>query len=92
MMMTTAITALMISLSPIAGHIADAPQSPAHRVEEDDPGWSCVSDGNRICGPANSEGKPAGCYDDGGVMVAAWPCYVVVNGKGDADVYTPDAR
>lgn len=41
---------------------------------EDEPGWSCVDDGNRICGPNNSEGKPAACYDDGGVIVALWPC------------------
>ncbi|VBA56020.1 hypothetical protein LAUMK142_05350 [Mycobacterium pseudokansasii] len=41
---------------------------------EDQPGWSCVDDGNRVCGPENSEGKPAGCYDDGGVLWAPWPC------------------
>lgn len=56
---------------------------------EDEPGFSCVDDGNRICGPGNSEGKPAGCYDTGGVLVAPWPCHVVVNpSTGDADVYT----
>ena len=43
-------------------------------ILEDDPRWSCVDDGNRVCGPTNTEGKPAGCYDDGGVMVAPWPC------------------
>jgi hypothetical protein len=43
-------------------------------AEEDEPGWSCVDDGNRVCGPGNEEGKPAGCYDDGGVMYAEWPC------------------
>lgn len=42
--------------------------------EEDEPGWSCVDDGNRVCGPGNAEGKPAACYDDGGVIVAYWPC------------------
>jgi hypothetical protein len=41
---------------------------------EDEPGWSCVDDGNRVCGPDNDEGKPAGCYDEGGVLVALWPC------------------
>lgn len=35
---------------------------------------SCVDDGNRICQPGNTEGKPAACYDDGGVIVAEWPC------------------
>jgi hypothetical protein len=41
---------------------------------EDEPCWSCVDDGNRVCGPNNSEGKPAGCYDDGGVLEYVWPC------------------
>lgn len=54
---------------------------------EDQPGWSCVDDGNRICGPGNSEGKPAACYDDGGAIVALWPCHVVVNPDGSSDVY-----
>lgn len=53
--------------------------------QEDEPGWSCVDDGNRICGPGNTNGAPAGCYDDGGVLVAVWPCHVIVN---SADVYT----
>ena len=56
-------------------------------LQEDDPGWSCVDDGNRICGPGNPQGAPAGCYDDGGVLVAAWPCHVVVDANGDGDVY-----
>lgn len=64
----TAALALAISatLTPAAAH--------AETVYEDDPGWSCVDDGNRVCGPGNSEGKPAGCYDNGGVQFAAWPC------------------
>ena len=40
---------------------------------EDDPGWSCVDDGNRVCGPGNSNGVPAGRYDEGGVLVDPWP-------------------
>ncbi|WP_431231351.1 hypothetical protein ACQ856_17320 [Mycolicibacterium psychrotolerans] len=59
----------------------------AHPVQEDDLGWSCVDDGNRICGPGNPEGKPAACYDDGGVIVALWPCHVVVNSDGSGDVH-----
>lgn len=43
-------------------------------ITEDDPRWSCVDDGNKVCGPGNSNGVPAGCYDDGGVLVAEWPC------------------
>lgn len=61
-------------------------------ITEDESGWDCVSMGNRICGPGNDQGKPAACYDDGGVIVALWPCYVVVDQNGDADVYTPDQR
>lgn len=61
----------------------------ADTITEDSPAWSCVDDGNRICGPGNPEGKPAACYDDGGVIVAAWPCHIVVDpATGDADVYT----
>lgn len=58
-----------------------------HAVQEDSPAWSCVDDGNRICGPGNSNGAPAGCYDDGGVLVATWPCYVVINPDGSSDVF-----
>lgn len=43
-------------------------------VQEDSPLWSCVDDGNHVCGPNNPQGKPAACYDDGGVIVAMWPC------------------
>jgi hypothetical protein len=35
---------------------------------------ACVDDPPHICQPGNSEGKPAACYDDGGVIVALWPC------------------
>lgn len=59
----------------------------APTVQEDSPAWSCVDNGNRICGPGNPEGKPAACYDDGGVIMAVWPCHVVVNADGSADVY-----
>jgi hypothetical protein len=42
-------------------------------VEEDESGWSCVDDGNRVCGPNNAQGVPAGRYDEGGVLVDPWP-------------------
>lgn len=73
-----------------AGGVAHA--APAGQTQEDDPGWDCRVDGNRICGPANSNAVAAGCYDEGGVLVAAWPCSVRVNADGSADVYTPDER
>lgn len=34
----------------------------------------CVMDGARLCAPGNDRGVPAGCYDEGGVLVALWPC------------------
>jgi hypothetical protein len=55
--------------------------------EEDQPGWSCVHDGNRICGPGNAEGAVAGCYQDDGTLVVPWPCWVVVNDDGSSDIY-----
>ncbi|BCP41456.1 hypothetical protein MINTMi27_15490 [Mycobacterium intracellulare] len=42
--------------------------------QEDEPCWSCVDDGNRVCGPGNANHVPAGCYDDGGVLEFTWPC------------------
>ena len=57
-----------------------------HDISDDDPSWSCVDDGNHVCGPDNVEGKPAACYDDGGVIVALWPCHVVEIGNGQTDV------
>lgn len=63
------------------------PISVAHAdVQEDSPEWSCVEQGNRVCGPGNSEGQPAACYDEGGVIVALWPCTSVVNADGSQDV------
>lgn len=72
---------------PAGAIISTPPVAWAAPVQEDEAGWSCVDDGNRICGPGNPEGKPAACYDDGGVIVALWPCHVVVNSDGSADVY-----
>jgi hypothetical protein len=41
-------------------------------VHADD--MECVDSAPRVCLPGNPEGKPAACYDDGGVIVALWPC------------------
>lgn len=38
-------------------------------VEEDSSGWSCAVNGNRVCGPGNPEGAPAGCYVDDSLVV-----------------------
>ena len=81
-------TAVAIGLSPLslAGAVAIT-SGRAYATSEDSDQWSCVDDGNRICGPGNADGAPAGCYNDGGVMVAPWPCHIVVNPDGSADVY-----
>ena len=42
-------------------------------VMEDESGWDCTTMGNGICGPGNANGVPAGLYDDGGVLIDAWP-------------------
>lgn len=67
--------------------IAHADQTGVQGVQEGSPQWSCVDDGNRVCGPNNPEGQPAACYDEGGVIVALWPCHVVVNPDGSSDVW-----
>lgn len=64
-------TASIITLGALGIHAAPyAYASP----NEDQPGWSCVDDGNRVCGPGNANHVPPGCYDDGGVLFAPWPC------------------
>lgn len=45
----------------------------------------CVDD-DHMCLPGNSEGKPAACYDEGGVIVALWPCHDEYIGNGQWDV------
>ena len=42
-------------------------------IDESESGWSCVDDGNKVCGPGNELGVPAGRYDEGGVLVDPWP-------------------
>jgi hypothetical protein len=60
--------------APSAEVVAEAPAAkpaakPAANVQEDDPSWSCARSGNRICGPGNPMGAPAGCYRDGHLVV-----------------------
>ena len=42
--------------------------------QEDEPGWSCATMGNRVCGPGNEEGAVPGCYDHNGELAVTWPC------------------
>jgi DNA uptake protein ComE-like DNA-binding protein len=43
-------------------------------VHEGDQGFNCATMGNHVCGPDNGEGIPAGCYDQG-TLVVAWERY-----------------
>lgn len=47
---------------PFGPHVVSRlePQGP----QEDEPGWDCRTQGNRICGPDNSTGVPAGDYNE----------------------------
>jgi hypothetical protein len=66
--------ALFVLAVMLLPYWVEIPSALADGPEEDSPEWSCVDDGNHVCGPNNPEGKPAACYDDGGVIVAMWPC------------------
>lgn len=81
-LITTAIAAALTAASLFTMPIASAGP-----VQEDDPGWSCITMGNRVCGLDNSNGVTPGCYDDTSTLVAPWPCHVVVNPDGSSDVY-----
>ena len=89
-MLKTLAAGVLISAAigvPLAGPtIAISHATPV--VQEDDPGWDCRLDGNRICGPTNTEAIAAGCSNDAAQLVAAWPCHVIVNADGSSDVYT----
>lgn len=75
---------LLIGLASLRSSDAQVFAAP---ISDDSPQWSCVDDGNRVCGPGNSNGVPAGCYDDGGVLWAVWPCapWVPADGYRHAD-------
>lgn len=65
--------AAFFGLAGLTGHISGTAYA-AVSPQEDDPQWACYRDGNRVCGPDNANGAVAGCYDDGGALVALWPC------------------
>jgi DNA uptake protein ComE-like DNA-binding protein len=52
------------------------PDTPAivAAAHEGDQGFNCATMGNHVCGPDNGEGIPAGCYDQG-TLVVAWERY-----------------
>jgi hypothetical protein len=79
--MTRSIVASIVLTVAIVFSLNGIYESANDPITEDDPGWSCVDDGNRICGPNNDEGKPAACYDEGGVIEMYWPCERDETGK-----------
>lgn len=89
MLKTTLAAGIIIGAAiglPLGPTIISAQAAPV--VQEDDPGWDCRLDGNRICGPTNTQAIAAGCYNDAAQLVAPWPCHVIVNADGSSDVYT----
>lgn len=98
--LAAAAATLAIPAGILAAELTAAPGAVAGGPNEDDPGWSCVDDGNRICGPGNDNGVAPGCYDDGGVLEFPWPCtawrpsYGYLHGDGtitypNGEVYCP---
>lgn len=57
-------------------------------VQEDDPQYDCTMMGNRICGPNNSNGVPAGIYDQGGVLIEKWDAWLANLNKIDHETKT----
>ena len=47
----------------------------------------CATVVYRVCTPQNVVGRTPGCYSDTGQILALWPCYVVINPDGTADVH-----
>lgn len=76
--------------SDVPWHHASQGASSSQTLQEDDPGWSCAASGDRVCGPNGDDlGHAPGCYNDREVLVAPWPCHVVVNpSTGEGDVFT----
>lgn len=72
--MTTKTRRVIAALAITSAYLISPAAVSAAQPLEDEPAWSCVDDGNRVCGPNNANHVPAGCYDDGGVLWKAWPC------------------
>lgn len=73
-------TALGFAIGLLAAPLISAHDTPNDAISarvitssaDDSPAFSCVDDGNRICGPGNAQGAPAGLYDTGGVLMLTW--------------------
>jgi len=63
---------LMGALIATLAVLALIPHPARNPIMEDSPDWDCTTMGNRICGPNNAQGAPAGIYDQGGVLIATF--------------------
>jgi hypothetical protein len=71
----------LIALTIVAAVVAIRPPAPAEsapvppRVTEDDPRWSCETQGNRVCGPvsAGADSEGVTILDGSGVPLAFVP-------------------
>ena len=59
---------------PAGGWISEAHANPGDT--EDAPSWSCVLDGNHVCGPDNQMGAVPGYYVNGS-LAKPWPTATV---------------
>lgn len=71
--MTSRHIALTILLTLI-GLVLGAGIASASEPQEDSAGFNCATMGSHICGPTNTEGLRAGCYDSG-TLVILWSNY-----------------
>lgn len=74
--MDTAVAVKLMIGATLAFGLPSAEDSRAVVVaqcEEDQACWDCATMGNRVCGPDNPQGMPAGRYDVDGVLVDPWP-------------------
>jgi hypothetical protein len=55
-------SAILAAILAVATVTLAAPVSAVSGPTEDSPGWDCRVHGNRVCGPGNGQGVPAGDY------------------------------
>ncbi|GAS98822.1 uncharacterized protein RMCC_5787 [Mycolicibacterium canariasense] len=70
MLKTTLAAGILIGAAigvPIGPAIITAHAAPT--IQEDDPDWDCRVDGDRVCGPTNTQGVATGLYRDGQLAV-----------------------
>lgn len=87
-----AITIVAAGAAAVAAMLLASPDAHSNPGDsEGDPSYSCVMDGNHVCGPNNPMGAVPGLYDNG-TLVSMWPiirsCTISQQGnKNCADQY-----